>query len=191
DWLSTYGALIILKVGLLGFIALTAIKIRKNLADSSLIRFEISLLLLVTAIGSLLSGFTPIVESEFEYDRVKEITGVGMPPEPTWQRLFFEYEADALMLGALVFATALYIRGVVILSRRGDKWPIGRTISFAVGISLLDYSNFFFSVSHDCSHVIKHDCPDFHCLKCANNSSAPFASNRQNKTRTRYTGMVD
>ena len=140
DWLSTYGALIILKVGLLGFIALTAIKIRKNLADSSLIRFEVSLLLLVTAIGSLLSRFTPIVESEFEYDRVKEITGVGMPPEPTWQRLFFEYEADALMLGALVFATALYIRGVVILSRRGDKWPIGRTISFAVGISLLDYS---------------------------------------------------
>ena len=140
EWLSTYGALIILKVGLLSFIALTAIKIRKNLADSSLIRFEVLLLLLVTAIGSLLSRFTPIVESEYEYDRVKEITGVGMPPEPTWQRLFFEYEADALMLGALVFTTALYIRGVVILSRRGDKWPIGRTISFAVGISLLDYS---------------------------------------------------
>ena len=44
------------------------------------------------------------------------------------------------MLGALVFATALYIRGVVILARRGDQWPVGRTISFAIGISLLDYS---------------------------------------------------
>ncbi len=140
DWLSTYGALIILKVGLLSFVALTALKIRKNLVDTSLIRFEVALLLTVAAIGSILSRFTPIVESDYEYDRVREIVGVAMPAEPTWQKLFFEYEADALMLGALVFATALYIRGVVVLARRGDKWPVGRTISFAIGISLLDYS---------------------------------------------------
>jgi putative copper resistance protein D len=140
DWLSTYGALIILKVGLLSFVALTALKIRKNLVDSSLIRFEVALLITVAAVGSILSRFTPIVESDYEYDRVREIVGVAMPAEPTWQKLFFEYEADALMLGALVFATALYIRGVVVLARRGDKWPVGRTISFAIGISLLDYS---------------------------------------------------
>jgi cytochrome c oxidase assembly factor CtaG len=124
----------------LGFVVLTAIKIRKNLVDTALIRFEVALLLAVAAVGSLLSRFTPIVESEFEYDRVRELVGVAMPAEPTWQRLFFEYEADALMLGALVFATALYIRGVIILARRGDKWPVGRTIAFAIGISLLDYS---------------------------------------------------
>ena len=140
DWLSTYGALIILKVGLLSFVALTALKIRKNLIDTSLIRFEVALLLTVAAIGSILSRFTPVVESEYEYDRVRELVGVAMPAEPTWQKLFFEYEADALMLGTLVFATALYIRGVVALARRGDKWPVGRTISFAIGISLLDYS---------------------------------------------------
>lgn len=140
EWLTTYGVLIILKVGLLSFVALIAPKIRKNLVDSSLIRFEVALLLAITAVGSILSRFTPIVESEFEYDRVREIVGVAMPAEPTWQRLFFEYEADALMLGLLVFLTALYIRGVVVLARRGDKWPVGRTISFAIGISLLDYS---------------------------------------------------
>ena len=140
EWLSTYGALIILKVGLLSFVALTAMKIRKNLVDTSLIRFEVALLLTVAVVGSILSRFTPVVESDYEYDRVREIVGVAMPAEPTWQRLFFEYEADALMLGALVFATALYIRGVVVLARRGDKWPVGRTISFAIGISLLDYS---------------------------------------------------
>lgn len=140
EWLSTYGALIILKVGLLSFVALTAMKIRKNLVDTSLIRFEVALLLTVAVVGSILSRFTPVVESDYEYDRIREIVGVAMPAEPTWQRLFFEYEADALMLGALVFATALYIRGVVVLARRGDKWPVGRTISFAIGISLLDYS---------------------------------------------------
>jgi len=140
EWLTTYGALILLKIGLLGLISLTAIRIRKNLSNAGLIRFEILLLLIVVAIGSVLSRFTPIVESEYEYDVVREIVGVAMPAEPTWQRLFFEYEADALMLGVLVFVTALYIRGVVALARRGDKWPVGRTISFAIGISLLDYS---------------------------------------------------
>ncbi|MGA1116963.1 MAG: cytochrome c oxidase assembly protein [Candidatus Nanopelagicaceae bacterium] len=140
DWLTSYGALIGLKIVLLGVIAFTALRTRKALADSTLIRFEVALLVLVMTIGSLLSRFTPIAESEFEYDRVREIVGVAMPAEPTWQRLFFEYEADALMLGVLVYATALYIRGVVALARRGDKWPVGRTISFAIGISLLDYS---------------------------------------------------
>lgn len=140
DWLSTYGALIILKVGLLGFVALIAIKIRKKIVESNLIRFEVALLLAIAAIGASLSRFTPIVEGDYKYDRVREIVGVAMPAKPTWQKLLFEYETDAMMLGALVFATALYIRGVLVLARRGDKWPVGRTIAFAIGISLLDYS---------------------------------------------------
>ncbi len=138
-WLTTYGLLIIGKTALLGLVAILAMRIRRNL-KSNLINFEILILALVIGIGAILSRFTPIVESELGYDQVRELVGVAMPPEPNWQRLFFEYEADALMLGILVFATALYIKGVVILSRRKIKWPVGRTISFAFGISLLDYS---------------------------------------------------
>jgi putative copper resistance protein D len=44
------------------------------------------------------------------------------------------------MIGVLVTAVALYIRGVIILSRRGDKWPVGRTVAFALGISVIDYA---------------------------------------------------
>ncbi|MFM7624055.1 MAG: cytochrome c oxidase assembly protein, partial [Actinomycetota bacterium] len=125
---------------ILGVIALTAPKIRNRIESEKLIKFEVALLLVVLSLGSLLSRFTPIVEGEYQYDRVKELVGISMPPEPNLFRLFFEYEADAMMLGTLVFATALYIRGVVNLARRGDKWPVGRTISFAMGISLIDYS---------------------------------------------------
>ncbi len=139
DWLTPYGYLIITKIVLLGVVAVVAPKIRREL-KTMYIKFEIALLVIVVGIGAILSRFTPIVESELGYDRVRELVGVAMPPEPNWQRLFFEYEADALMLGILVFATALYIKGVVLLSRRGVKWPIGRTLSFAFGISLLDYS---------------------------------------------------
>jgi putative copper resistance protein D len=138
-WLTTYGLLIIGKIALLSLVAILAIRMRRNL-KSNLINFEIMILTLMIGIGAILSRFTPIVQSELGYDPVRELVGVAMPAEPNWQRLIFEYEADALMLGILVFATALYIKGVVILSRRKIKWPVGRTISFAFGISLLDYS---------------------------------------------------
>lgn len=139
-WLSSYGFMIIAKISALTLIFFTSQKIRRNIGNEGLIKFEVALLGLALSIGSLLSRFTPITEEQYRYDRVKELVGISMPAEPNLRRLFFEYEADALMLGALVFATALYIRGVVILARRGDKWPVGRTISFAIGISLIDYS---------------------------------------------------
>ena len=44
------------------------------------------------------------------------------------------------VLFLLIFAVALYIKGVLVLSKRGDKWPIGRTISFALGISAVDFA---------------------------------------------------
>ncbi len=139
DWFTPYGYLIITKILLLGAVAVVATKIRRQL-KTKLIQFEIALIAIIVGIGAILSRFTPIVESELGYDRVRELVGVAMPSEPNWQKLFFEYEADALMLGILVFATAFYIKGVVLLSRRGVKWPIGRTLSFAFGVSLLDYS---------------------------------------------------
>ena len=45
------------------------------------------------------------------------------------------------MIGILVTAVALYIKGVVVLTKRGDKWPVGRTISFALGISAIDFAH--------------------------------------------------
>jgi len=139
-WFTAYGLMIISKTLILGVIAFIASQIRKNVASDKLIRFESALLILIILIGSLLSRVTPLIEKELPIDPARDLVGVTMPAAPTWQRVFFEYEADALILGALIFVTALYIRGVVVLVRRGDRWPIGRTISFAIGISFLDYS---------------------------------------------------
>lgn len=140
DWFTIYGLLIIIKVVILGSIVVIALKIKKNLAQVHLVGFESALLVITMIIGSLLSRVTPLIDAELPVDPARDLVGVTMPAAPTWQRLFFEYEADALILGALIFVTALYIRGVVALVRRGDRWPVGRTISFAIGISLLDYS---------------------------------------------------
>ena len=140
SWFTTYGALIALKVVLTISIFIFASKLRKGINLQWLLPFEIGLMSLILGIGSVLNRFTPEETAPATFDRVRELTGISMPQPPALSRVFFEYEANGLILGLLVFATALYIRGVVALSRRGDKWPVGRTISFAIGISLLDYA---------------------------------------------------
>jgi cytochrome c oxidase assembly factor CtaG len=140
SWFTTYGALIALKVVLTISIFIFASKVRKGIDLQWLLPFEIGLMSLILGIGSVLNRFTPEETAPATFDRVRELTGISMPQPPTLSRVFFEYEANGLILGLLVFATTLYIRGVVALSRRGDKWPVGRTISFAIGISLLDYA---------------------------------------------------
>jgi putative copper resistance protein D len=79
-------------------------------------------------------------ESGLVADRALSIVGVKIPPAPSLSRILFGYEPDALMIGLLILAVALYIKGVMVLTKRGDKWPIGRTISFAIGISAVDFA---------------------------------------------------
>ncbi|MEY3115919.1 MAG: hypothetical protein RL611_633, partial [Actinomycetota bacterium] len=140
SWFTGYGALIAVKVTLTISVFILASKLRKGINLQWLLPFEVGLMSVILGIGAVLNRFTPEETTPTTFDRVRELTGISMTPEPTLSRVFFEYEANGLILGLLVFVTALYIRGVVALSRRGDKWPVGRTISFAIGISLIDYA---------------------------------------------------
>ena len=139
-WMSSYGALICLKVIFTLAVLIIASRLRKGISVNRLLPLEVVTLILIMSIGAVLNRFTPVEDAPGSFDKVRELVGISLPPEPTVSRVFFEYEANGLILGILIFATALYIRGVVALSRRGVKWPVGRTISFAIGISLLDYA---------------------------------------------------
>lgn len=140
DWFTGYGAMVALKVFLTIVVLLIAYQLRKRVSIGRLLPFELSIMTVILGIGSVLNRFTPQESTPAAFDKVRELVGISMPEAPTLSRVFFEYEANGLILGLLIFATALYVRGVVALSRRGDKWPVGRTISFAIGISLLDYA---------------------------------------------------
>lgn len=47
--------------------------------------------------------------------------------------VFTEWGLSPVLFVLLVWATGLYLYGVWLLHDRGDKWPIGRTLSFVVG----------------------------------------------------------
>jgi putative copper resistance protein D len=149
-WGSGYTNLVIAKVLLTAGLIVIGYLHRRNLKKLSelkgskflqLILAEVVIMTLTLAIGSLLaSSQPPVRDAGLSADRALSIVGVKMPPAPNLSRIFFGYEPDALMIGLLVIAVALYIKGVIVLTKRGDKWPIGRTISFAIGISAVDFA---------------------------------------------------
>ncbi len=140
DWFTSYGLLVGIKILLTLVVFFIASRVRKQISVNRLLPLELTVISLIMGIGALLNRFTPEESGAIAFDKVRELVGISIPEAPTLSRVLFEYEANGLILGLLIFATALYIRGVVALARRGDKWPVGRTISFAIGISLLDYS---------------------------------------------------
>jgi putative copper resistance protein D len=149
-WSSDYARLVLVKVGLTAILIFFGYLNRRKLSGSNtlglkklsrLISFEVIVMALTTLAGSRLSTMQPPLREESSiFDPGLAIAGVNTPEEPTLWRLISLYDPDALMIGLLVTAVALYIKSVVQLSRRGDKWPVGRTVAFALGISAIDYA---------------------------------------------------
>ncbi|MHA3683547.1 cytochrome c oxidase assembly protein [Leucobacter sp. HY1908] len=68
------------------------------------------------------------------------LTGDPLPPEAVPQAFLTEWKFDLAWTLVCVFAVAIYVAGVIRLARRGDKWPIGRTIAWISGIAMLFYT---------------------------------------------------
>ncbi|MET8690346.1 cytochrome c oxidase assembly protein [Streptomyces sp. NPDC004732] len=86
--------------------------------------------------------------------------GMNMDLPPFTLGRGLELSADPFFLIGCLVALALYGWGVARLVRRGDKWPVGRTISFVLGVltvllvmctKLNDYGMVMFSV-----HMVQH-----------------------------------
>ena len=149
-WNSTYAYIVIAKS--LATIALVGLGYlhRKNLESkesinwvgfAKLLTVEAIIMLVTLAMGAWLSNTSsPDRPGIQKFDPGLSIVGIATPPKPTWSGIFLSYEPDALMIGVLVIMVALYVKGVIVLTKRGDKWPVGRTISFALGISVIDFA---------------------------------------------------
>jgi putative membrane protein len=85
-------------------------------------------------------------------------TTMDLPPFTLGRGL--EWSPDPFFLVACLVGLALYAWGVTRLVRRGDAWPVGRTVAFVVGVlsvmlvlctGLNDYGMVMFSV-----HMVQH-----------------------------------
>ena len=142
---SNYGLLLIAKSVLLFLIFFVAFRFRirqRNNFDDGMLSKQLGiegLLFAFTMVMAVILGRTapPPLSNPKE---INPILGSTMPEPPTFSRVLLGYEPNGLFLAILVLLVALYIKGVVLLTRRGDKWPVHRTIFFALGISVADFA---------------------------------------------------
>jgi putative copper resistance protein D len=88
------------------------------------------------------------------------LLGYELPGAPSPLRMLTFWRFDTfLSVGGLLLA-ALYLAAVVLLRRRGDRWPVGRTVSwlagcaalvFATGSGVRAYGSAMFSI-----HMVEH-----------------------------------
>jgi putative copper resistance protein D len=90
------------------------------------------------------------------------LTGSPLPPPVTLDRLFTSWNIDLIWLLVCAFAIFFYVAAVIRLRRRGDSWPLHRTVFWIVGIALLAwvtnggvnaYERFLFS-QHMLAHMM-------------------------------------
>lgn len=65
------------------------------------------------------------------------LTGELLPPELTWATYVTAWRIDPIWLAVCAFGIFFYIAGARRLRRRGDDWPVLRTLSWTAGLVLL------------------------------------------------------
>ena len=95
---------------------------------------EILIMAAVIGISVGLGRTAPPPPLEGTVDPAAAILGFPIPPEMNLQNLLTLWRPDLFFIMFVVVAGGLYLGGVHRLTKRGDKWPIGRTVSFVLGL---------------------------------------------------------
>jgi cytochrome c oxidase assembly factor CtaG len=86
--------------------------------------------------------------------------GVPTLPEFTLGRVFTETSLEPVPFVLTVWIAGLYLLGVVVLHRRGDRWPLGRTCSFVLGMALFWWATSSGLAAYDTTllsvHMVQH-----------------------------------
>ncbi len=156
DQLATqYGVLVLAKVaalialGLFGALQRRFLinRIARGEASASrdfwfLVVIELAFMGLASGVAAALARTaTPVTEEVGSVARTPAqiLTGVPLPPWPEWYRYFTEWNADLIWLLLCGFGIFFYLAGVWRLRRRGDHWPVYRTVLWVAGLLLLAY----------------------------------------------------
>jgi cytochrome c oxidase assembly factor CtaG/putative copper export protein len=177
DWsalASPYGVLVLVKVVALLALGVLGAWYRERLIGRTredaasrrfwgLIALELSFMGIAMGVASALAR-TPTPSSTLVPPAIgtpaELLTGAPVPPELTLDRWFTAWDIDLIWAFAVAFGVFFYLAGVWRLRRRGDSWPVYRTVLWLAGMALLfwvtcgpvnAYQDYLFSV-----HMIGH-----------------------------------
>ena len=104
-----------------------------------LLAVELLLIGAVSGVAVALGSTAPPVPDEVPADvsPAYQLTGEALPPEPTLARWFTEWSLEPMLAFACVAGLVVYVRWARRLARRGDRWPLGRTVSWCLGMVVM------------------------------------------------------
>jgi putative copper resistance protein D len=173
NWMSEYGILVLLKMAALAVLGIIGAAYRRKLVASisskpkafwRIVGLELAIMAIAIGLAAGLSRTAPPVNpTELVGTTPAELlTGQKLPPELTLTTFFTQFKPDLLWLVVATAAIVGYLLGVRRLRLRGDKWPLGRTVSWVTGMLLLAfitsgslnaYQEYLFSV-HMVAHML-------------------------------------
>jgi cytochrome c oxidase assembly factor CtaG/putative copper export protein len=170
---TAYGRGALAKVVALGLVGLAAARARRWVLEARrrpegpgarelgiLTGLEVVVLSAAVGLGVALSRTPPPV-GEIYPTLAESLAGGPVPPAPTAARVLMGWNPSGVGLAVVLLGSALYVAGLVALRRRGERWPVGRTVSWALGIAVVatatlgglgTYSHVLFS-AHMLSHM--------------------------------------
>ncbi|MCR2808359.1 MULTISPECIES: bifunctional copper resistance protein CopD/cytochrome c oxidase assembly protein [unclassified Microbacterium] len=172
---SPYGVILLAKVGALLVLGILGAWYRKRLIGRmredpasrhfwGLIALELAFMGLASGAAVALARTAPPTTSNLPAVRTPAeiLAGSPLPPELTLDRWLTSWNLDLLWAFAAGFGIFLYVAGALRLRRRGDGWPIYRTVLWITGLVLLfwvtcgpinAYGEYLFSV-HMVGHML-------------------------------------
>ncbi|GAA2020014.1 cytochrome c oxidase assembly protein [Pseudokineococcus marinus] len=102
---------------------------------------EVVLLGAVSGVAAALSLTPPPVPQELPPapTPAELLTGEALPEPFRPSSLVTQWQTDVLWIAVALALAVAYGRGVARLRRRGDRWSVGRTVAFAIGLVVLVY----------------------------------------------------
>ncbi|MET0467508.1 MAG: cytochrome c oxidase assembly protein [Aeromicrobium sp.] len=164
---NAYGLLVLGKVAALVVLGVFGYRQRQRIVSQggSFLRLAVTELFVMGAAVGLAVALsrtpTPVGDDVLQTP-VEELLGGPMPAAPTILRLLWGWSGNGVGLAIVALGTAFYLRGVWAMSRRGDAWPVGRTLSWLAGMATIawatfgglgEYSHVLFS-AHMASHML-------------------------------------
>lgn len=171
---TTYGWLIAVKAAILVLLGLAGVVQRRRIVPGLLrapldrrlfVRFALAeIVFMAIAIGvsvAVSRSQPPIPQTpETGEDTRSGLIGFPYPPAQTVQTYLTQWHIDWVWLALAVVGAGWYLLAVRKLRKRGDKWPIGRTIAWVLGCALFIWTTSagpaVYGMIHFSSHMLQH-----------------------------------
>lgn len=158
---SGYGAIIGAKTVALVVLGIIGWRVRRGASFTRTASIEVLIMTATMGLAAAL-GRTPPPGGPVLDTPAEELLGGAMPAAPTWGRVLWGWQPTGVGLLVVIVGAALYLAGLRVLRRRGDRWPTGRTIAWFAGLAAVGwaalgglsvYSDVLFS-AHMGSHMM-------------------------------------